>query len=112
MSYFPSCQAPPSISRKEGYFTTTPQVLAEGTVKYVFHCYATGWPEPSFTWLKDGKKINNGDALKSYVLTKRPGGLDLDILNLRRNEHAGIYTCVARNMFGEQQRNITLFVGS
>lgn len=81
----------------------------------VFHCYASGWPKPSFTWLKDGMEIKDGDALHSYVLTRRAkgldSGLDLDILYVRQ-EHTGQYSCVARNRFGEEQHNINLFLES
>ena len=81
----------------------------------VFHCYASGWPKPSFTWLKDGVKIKDGDALHSYVLTERAqgldSGLDLDIL-YARPEHAGQYSCVARNRFGVEQHDINLFLQS
>ena len=102
-------QARPCISRNTGSFTTTPQVLSEGQ-NPVFHCYATGWPEPSITWLKDGMDIKTGDAMNSYVLTRRPGGLDLDILYVRKKEHAGRYSCVAKNKFGEQRHEILLAV--
>ncbi|XP_078377261.1 contactin-6-like [Oculina patagonica] len=102
----------PRILKTKGFFTTTPQFLTEGR-NPVFHCYASGWPKPSFAWRKDGKEINDGDALNSYVLTKRAfglnAGLDLDILYVRQ-EHAGRYSCVAKNVFGEQQHNINLFI--
>lgn len=81
----------------------------------VFHCYASGWPKPSFTWLKDGTEIQDGDAQHSCVLTERAkgldSGLDLDILYVRQ-KHAGRYSCVARNRFGEEQRDINLFLES
>ena len=81
----------------------------------VFHCYASGWPTPSFTWLKDGTEIQDGDAEHSYVLTERANGLDsgldLDILYVRQ-KHAGQYSCVARNRFGKEQHHINLFLES
>ena len=76
----------------------------------VFHCYASGWPKPSFAWLKDGKKIKNGDALNSYVLITRPNGLGLQIIYVRQKEHAGRYSCVAKNKLGEQRHDILLSV--
>ena len=106
---FPFYLARPRISRKKGFFTTTPQFLPEGQ-NPVFHCYASGWPKPSFVWLKDGKKIKNGDGLNSYVLTARPSGLDLHILYVRQREHAGRYSCVAKNKLGEQRHDILLSV--
>lgn len=78
----------------------------------VFHCYASGWPKPSFAWLKDGKEIKDGDSMHSYALSRRAGGLDLEILYVRQKEHAGRYTCVAKNKFGEQQHDIILSVNS
>ncbi|KAM7447994.1 hypothetical protein ABFA07_003900 [Porites harrisoni] len=100
----------PKISRTPGYFTTTPQLIAEGTTKYVFHCYASGWPKPSFTWLKNGTEIKDGDVDKSYVLIKRPGGLELNILSVTKEDHQGHYSCVARNIFGERRYGILLKV--
>lgn len=84
-------------------------MLSEGQ-NPVFHCYASGWPEPSFAWLKEGRKIKNGDANNSYVLIRRPGGLDLDIIYVRRQEHAGRYTCLVNNTIGEQRHHILLSV--
>ena len=95
-----------------GYFTTTPQLIAEGTAKYVFYCYASGWPKPSFTWLKNGTEIKDGDVDKSYVLIKRPGGLELNILSVTKEDHQGHYSCVARNIFGERRYGILLKVKS
>ncbi|CAH3172935.1 unnamed protein product, partial [Porites lobata] len=100
----------PKISRTPGYFTTTPQLIAEGTTKYVFHCYASGWPKPSFTWLKNGTEIKDGDVDKSYVLIKRPGGLELNILSVTKEDHQGHYSCVARNIFGKRRYGILLKV--
>ena len=77
----------------------------------VFHCYASGWPKPSFSWFKGETEIQDGDAQHSYVLTERAQGLDLDILYVRA-EHAGRYICVARNKFGEEQHDINLFLES
>lgn len=77
----------------------------------VFHCYASGWPKPSFSWFKGETEIQDGDAQHSYVLTERAQGLDLDILYVRA-EHAGRYSCVARNKFGEEQHDINLFLES
>ena len=76
----------------------------------MFHCYANGWPAPSFAWLKEGKKIKSGDAMNSLVLTTRLGGLDLEIFYIRQKEHAGRYTCVAYNKFGKKRHNILLSV--
>ncbi|XP_068671581.1 uncharacterized protein [Montipora foliosa] len=101
--------SPPLLSRDSGSFTTTPQVLPEGDSS-VFHCYANGWPAPSFAWLKEGKKIKSGDAMNSLVLTTRLGGLDLEIFYVRQKEHAGRYTCVAYNKFGKKRHNILLSV--
>ena len=102
-------EAQPIISRNEGFFTTTPQVILEGH-NPVFHCYANGWPTPSFTWFKEGEELKSGDAMNSYVLTRRTDGLDLEILYVRQQVHAGLYTCLVKNKFGEERHDIRLVV--
>ncbi|RMX45502.1 hypothetical protein pdam_00008431 [Pocillopora damicornis] len=103
----------PHFSKARGFFTTTPQILLEGH-NPVFYCYASGWPKPSFTWLKDEVVVKDGDGNHSYGLTKRNGlllsGLDLEIFYVRQKEDEGRYTCVAKNKFGEKRYQIKLFV--
>lgn len=107
--------AHPHFSKARGFFTTTPQILLEGH-NPVFYCYASGWPKPSFTWLKDEVVVKDGDGNHSYGLTKRNGlllsGLDLEIFYVRQKEDEGRYTCVAKNKFGEKRYQIKLFVNS
>ncbi|PFX20018.1 Toll-like receptor 1 [Stylophora pistillata] len=101
--------SPPHFMKRRGFFTTTPQYLSEGQDP-VFHCYARGWPKPSFTWLKDEVVIKDGDGNHSYALTTRNSGLDLKIFYVRQKNHEGRYTCVAKNKFGEKRHEVNLSV--
>ncbi|XP_022799417.1 hemicentin-1-like [Stylophora pistillata] len=103
--------SPPHFMKRRGFFTTTPQYLSEGQDP-VFHCYARGWPKPSFTWLKDEVVIKDGDGNHSYALTTRNSGLDLKIFYVRQKNHEGRYTCVAKNKFGEKRHEVNLSVKS
>ncbi|XP_074654070.1 hemicentin-1-like [Tubulanus polymorphus] len=71
------------------------QSFVVGTKKNVtYHCSATGFPEPLFSWMRDGQVISNSDKLsftKEGVLT---------ITDLKR-EDAGQYECIATNPAGE-----------
>ncbi|XP_072563615.1 hemicentin-1 [Paramormyrops kingsleyae] len=67
-------------------------------------CEATGVPAPSITWLKDGSSIESSVKWKWAIRGNR---LELGPLQL---SHAGIYTCVAKNIEGESRKEYRLTV--
>lgn len=54
----------------------------------VLSCDASGFPEPSFTWIKDGKVVSKSKQL-----------------NIQRSErsNSGIYVCTASNGVGKDK---------
>lgn len=70
-------------------FTVFPQsVQVNETNPIVLSCDASGFPEPSFVWMKDGRIVSK-----------------LKQLNIQRSErsYSGIYVCTASNGVGEDQ---------
>lgn len=59
----------------------------------------------TYTWMKDGAPINNGNGIERIV----SDGAVLNINKLTRND-AGIYTCKAQNSQGSATMNITVIV--
>ncbi|GLH06652.1 Obscurin [Gryllus bimaculatus] len=61
-------------------------------------CHAEGDPNPTITWLKDGKPI--------------PSLEDRNLLELHdiKEDDAGIYTCVAENYEGTDEKNMQILV--
>ena len=94
-----------------GRYTTSPQLVHAGTDP-TFHCYASGWPRPTVTWLRNSSEIRNGDNEQSYKLNRREDGVDLTILSVSQKEHAGLYTCLAENKMGRLQHAIIVQVMS
>uniref|UniRef100_A0A3Q3L4X2 Uncharacterized protein n=1 Tax=Mastacembelus armatus TaxID=205130 RepID=A0A3Q3L4X2_9TELE len=67
-------------------------------------CEATGVPVPSITWLKDRTPI---ESSLQWQWSVRGNRLELGPLTL---SHAGIYTCLAKNIEGQAQKDYTLSV--
>ncbi|XP_018408468.1 PREDICTED: hemicentin-1 [Nanorana parkeri] len=85
---------PPKIQRG-------PQVLRI-QVKQSFEitCISQGIPPPRTTWLKDGKTIELGERLQHFSI--RIASAELS--------DAGLYTCIATNMVGQDSANVTIEV--
>ncbi|XP_069798458.1 hemicentin-1 [Narcine bancroftii] len=71
----------------------------------ILQCVANGIPNPTITWLKDGRPVNTarGNIKLEFA------GHKLQIVNALL-EDAGRYTCVATNAAGEAQKHIRLSV--
>ncbi|XP_032884067.1 hemicentin-1 isoform X2 [Amblyraja radiata] len=71
----------------------------------ILQCVANGIPNPTITWLKDGRPVNTarGNIKLEFA------GHKLQIVNVLL-EDAGRYTCVATNAAGEAQQHIRLNV--
>ena len=70
-------------------FTVFPQsVQANETNPIVLSCDASGFPEPSFLWMKDGRVVSKSKQL-----------------NIQRSErsYSGIYVCTASNGVGKDK---------
>ncbi|XP_068210890.1 fibroblast growth factor receptor-like 1 isoform X2 [Palaemon carinicauda] len=68
-------------------------------------CLVTGVPEPTVTWLKDGKELHEGKLQGESRLTRHY----LQLVELQPQD-AGIYTCAAVNPLGVVTANWTLKV--
>ncbi|XP_067846589.1 hemicentin-1 isoform X2 [Heptranchias perlo] len=93
-------QVPPTIR------STGPSERAVVVHKTVtLQCVANGIPNPTITWLKDGRPVNTarGNIKLEYA------GRMLQIVNALL-EDAGRYSCVATNAAGEAQQHIRLNV--
>ncbi|XP_012784766.2 hemicentin-2 [Ochotona princeps] len=67
-------------------------------------CNATGVPQPTVTWFKDGQPLVSGDA--HHI---SPDGALLQVLQANLSS-AGHYSCIAANAVGEKTRHIQLNV--
>ncbi|RMX58472.1 hypothetical protein pdam_00022152, partial [Pocillopora damicornis] len=67
--------------------------------KITLSCNATGNPEPSISWVKDGSPINSNSRINFSQGNKR-----LTITNISRTD-SGKYRCVARNRVGNDTLN-------
>ncbi|XP_051901925.1 pro-neuregulin-1, membrane-bound isoform isoform X4 [Pristis pectinata] len=78
-------------------------VVNEGK-KLVLRCEAiSGYPQPTFTWYKDGKKLNV-DKKSKEIRIKRKKRKESELLIRKvKPSHAGEYTCKAVNQQGEDQ---------
>ena len=63
------------------------------------YCNATGNPEPSISWTKDGTSISNNSRISLSDDNKQ-----LTITNVNRKE-SGEYRCVAKNWVGNDTSN-------
>ncbi|XP_011902754.1 PREDICTED: hemicentin-1 isoform X2 [Cercocebus atys] len=91
-------QVPPSIADEPTDFLVTKHAPA------VITCTASGVPFPSIHWTKNGiRLLPRGDGYR--ILSSGA----IEILATQLN-HAGRYTCVARNAAGFAHRHVTLHV--
>ncbi|XP_075872115.1 hemicentin-1 isoform X2 [Nelusetta ayraudi] len=90
---------PPAIASRGGTATVVVNEAAR------LECKATGVPQPSLTWLKDGSPV----ASVSHGLQVLSGGRVLSFSSALVSD-TGRYTCVAVNAGGEQQREYDLRV--
>ena len=72
--------------------------------KITLSCNATGNPEPSISWVKDGSPINSKSRIGLSKDNKR-----LTITNISRTD-SGEYQCVARNRVGNDTSNSRVVV--
>ena len=85
------------------------EIVERGNSKNLV-CKASGWPAPSLSWSKNGKKIHNGSYSNSYKIEQRDvNTLDLGILRAS-NHHHGTYTCRAHNLFGTSTQDINIMI--
>ncbi|GFS46965.1 hemicentin-1 [Trichonephila inaurata madagascariensis] len=68
---------------------------------FVLICPFSGYPALQFTWMKDGHILNT--AINPY-LTTSDGGKRLEVKHARA-EHAGQFTCIAKNEAGESRKD-------
>ncbi|XP_059922302.1 hemicentin-1-like [Gadus macrocephalus] len=91
-------QVPPSLADAPSQL----EVLRLAPV--VLGCSASGVPEPTITWSRDGVELSNQGA--GYTVLPS-GPLEIPSAELR---HAGRYLCVAQNAAGSTQRRVQLSV--
>ena len=95
------------IVRVAPQITTQPQVgsVIEGD-NVTLSCNASGNPEPTISWTRDGSLVSSGDQRISF----EAGNRQLTIRNVNRTD-SGEYRCVADNSEGNDTSNaITLDV--
>nr|XP_035962212.1 hemicentin-1 isoform X2 [Halichoerus grypus] len=91
-------QVPPSIADEPTDFLVTKRAPT------VITCTASGVPFPSIHWTKNGiRLLPRGDGYR--ILSS--GAIEIFATQLN---HAGRYTCVARNAAGSAHRHVTLYV--
>ncbi|XP_062437683.1 hemicentin-1 [Rhea pennata] len=91
-------QVPPSIADE------ATDLLVTKLSPVIISCTASGVPVPSVHWTKNGiKLLPRGDGFR--ILSS--GAVEIPAAQL---DHAGRYTCVARNAAGAAHRHITLHV--
>lgn len=64
-------------------------------------CPFSGYPVLQFSWMKDGQSLN--PAINPYFSTA-DGGKRLEVKHAKAN-HAGKYTCIAKNEGGESVKD-------
>uniref|UniRef100_A0A8C4R3X0 Ig-like domain-containing protein n=1 Tax=Eptatretus burgeri TaxID=7764 RepID=A0A8C4R3X0_EPTBU len=111
-----SCKAINDAGTAEGFFDLT--ILVPTTIEgpaqqevtgvvgdpLMLSCDPLGIPPPAISWLKDGRLIDEQNNLRIL-----PGGRTLEFLHVRVND-AGLYRCMASNMEGKAQKNISLSI--
>ncbi|XP_044528060.1 hemicentin-1 [Gracilinanus agilis] len=91
-------QVPPSIADE------TTDLLVTKLSPVVITCTTSGVPPPSIHWSKNGiRLLPRGDGYR--ILSS--GAIEITSAKL---DHAGRYTCVARNAAGSAYRHVTLHV--
>ncbi|EFA09265.2 robo3 [Tribolium castaneum] len=77
------------------------------------NCHASGEPEPTITWFKDGMTLRTApqDARSHRVLLPAGNLFFLRVVQSRKESDAGVYWCEASNALGKaRSRNATLTV--
>ncbi|XP_019490993.1 PREDICTED: hemicentin-1 [Hipposideros armiger] len=91
-------QVPPSIADEPTDFLVTKHAPT------VITCTASGVPFPSIHWMKNGiRLLPRGDGYR----IQSSGAIEIFATQLN---HAGRYTCIARNAAGSAHRHVTLRV--
>ncbi|ROL50409.1 Obscurin [Anabarilius grahami] len=76
----------------------------------MFSCKLWGNPRPDVMWEKDGKKLNEIFESTHFTISYQDGGwFQLKIFKTRAPD-GGVYTCKARNEFGESLAGAVLLV--
>ena len=83
-----------------------PEVVRNKTIKMA--CVVTAIPPPQITWYKDGQEIR-ASALTTGRMEILDDGRELMIRHADVDDTAR-YTCIARNLAGETEKNIDLTV--
>lgn len=102
---------PPTVTLSE----TMVQQEAGGNA--TFRCQVRGDPEPTISWLFNGKSIGNGSVNQDQVLLIEEEDGDvmtekwttLSLMNVS-DADAGEYTCVAKNLRGVAAANVSLLL--
>lgn len=72
------------------------------------NCHATGEPEPTITWYKDGVMVR---TVQHRVLLPAGNLFFLRVVQSRKESDGGVYWCEATNALGKaRSRNATLTV--
>ncbi|GIY25109.1 hemicentin-1 [Caerostris extrusa] len=71
---------------------------------FVLICPFSAYPTPQFTWMKEGQILNA--AINPYVVIT-DGGKRLEVKHAQA-EHAGKYTCIAKNEAGESRKDFLI----
>ncbi|XP_022705512.1 Down syndrome cell adhesion molecule-like protein Dscam2 [Varroa jacobsoni] len=79
--------------------------LSEGQRLSLVCLVSRGTPPISFSWMKDGNQLNSVTGIKVSLVDEDQGQLKIDRLSV---DHAGNYTCSAKNAFGADQMSVTV----
>uniref|UniRef100_A0A914V1Q2 Ig-like domain-containing protein n=1 Tax=Plectus sambesii TaxID=2011161 RepID=A0A914V1Q2_9BILA len=71
-------------------------------------CPATGKPDPTIEWLKDGERLT-ADNVAERISSAQIIGNDLRIA-IAKVPHSGRFTCEAKNKAGVAEQDVTVFV--
>lgn len=72
-----------------------------------FDCIVTGRPNPDMFWFRDGTDVY-ADRLHKIVINE--DGINSLIFDATSRQDSGLYTCVARNLGGEERFQVSLNV--
>ncbi|XP_072768090.1 obscurin-like protein 1 [Nerophis lumbriciformis] len=76
----------------------------------VFSCKVWGNPRPEVTWEKDGRKLSEIFESTHFSVSYQDGGWFQLKISKTRAPDGGVYTCKARNEFGEALAGAVLLV--
>ncbi|XP_047608246.1 neural cell adhesion molecule 1 isoform X20 [Phacochoerus africanus] len=93
---------PPTVQARQSIVNATANLGQSVTLV----CDATGFPEPTMSWTKDGEQIENEEDEK-YLFSDDSS--ELTIRKVDKNDEAE-YVCIAENKAGEQDASIHLKV--